>query len=99
VLDESGQKKMTPIEGSEISYSVDAVICTIENGPNPLIAATTPGLQMGEKGNISVDEAGRTSKNRVWAGGDVTTGSTTIILSMAAGRRAARSIHQFLCSY
>ncbi len=98
-LESSGQKKIVPIEGSEISYSVDAVVCTIGNGPNPLIAATTPGLQMGEKGNILVDEAsGRTSKNRVWAGGDVTSGAATIILSMAAGRKAARSMHQFLCA-
>jgi glutamate synthase (NADPH) small chain len=99
-LDPSGQKKNIPIDGSEISYPVDAVICTVGNGPNPLIAATTPGLEMGKKGNILVDEStGRTSKNRVWAGGNVTTGAATIILSMAAGRIAARSMHQFLCSH
>lgn len=87
------------INGAEISYPVDAVICTIGNNPNPLIAATTPGLEMGEKGNISIDEAtGKTSRNRVWAGGDVATGAVSIIASMSAGRKAARSMHQFLCS-
>jgi glutamate synthase (NADPH) small chain len=86
-------------EGLEVAYPVDTVICTIGNEPNPLIAATTPGLEMGEKGNIVVDEAtGRTSKSRVWAGGDVASGSASIILSMSAGRKAARSMHQFLCS-
>jgi glutamate synthase (NADPH) small chain len=98
-MDASGQKRAVAIEGSEISYPVDAVICTIGNGPNPLIAATTPGLQMGEKGNILVDEAtGRTSKKRVWAGGDVASGTSTIIQSMSAGQKAARSMHHFLRS-
>jgi glutamate synthase (NADPH) small chain len=87
------------IDGAEISYPVDAVVCTIGNSPNPLIAATTPGLEMGEKGNILIEEAtGRTSKDRVWAGGEVATGVASIIASMSAGRKAARSMHQFLCS-
>jgi glutamate synthase (NADPH) small chain len=98
-MDASGQKRAVAIEGSGISYPVDAVICTIGNGPNPLIAATTPGLEMGEKGNILVDEAtGRTSKKRVWAGGDVASGTSTIIQSMSAGQKAARSINHFLRS-
>jgi glutamate synthase (NADPH) small chain len=93
------ENKAVPVNGAEISYPVDAVICTIGNSPNPLIAATTPGLEMGEKGNILIDEAtGRTSKDRVWAGGDVATGAASIIASMSAGRKAACSMHQFLCS-
>jgi glutamate synthase (NADPH) small chain len=94
-----GENKAVLIDGAEISYPVDAVICTIGRSPNPLIAATTPGLEMGEKGNILIDEAtGRTSKSRVWAGGEVATGAASIISSMSTGRKAARSIHQFLCS-
>jgi glutamate synthase (NADPH/NADH) small chain len=78
---------------------VDAVVCAIGNSPNPLIAATTPGLEVGKKGNLVVDEAtGRTSKARVWAGGDVATGAATVILAMGAGRKAARSIHEYLSS-
>jgi len=97
--DASGRKKPIPIEGSETLYPVDAVVCAIGNSPNPLIAATTPGLEVGKKGNIAVDEAtGKTSKPRVWAGGDVATGAATVILAMGAGRKAARSIHDYLCS-
>jgi glutamate synthase (NADPH) small chain len=97
--DSQGQKRAIPIEGSGISFPVDCVIFTTGNSPNPLIAATTPGLEMGERGNILVhDSDGRTSKERVWAGGDVTSGASTVIQSMAQGRKAARSIHQFLCS-
>lgn len=97
--DSSGRRKPIPVEGSETIYTVDAVVCAIGNSPNPLIAATTPGLEVGKKGNLVVDEAtGKTSKPRVWAGGDVATGAATVILAMGAGRRAARSIHEYLCT-
>jgi glutamate synthase (NADPH) small chain len=97
--DSSGRRKPIPIENSETLYPVDAVVCAIGNSPNPLIAATTPGLEVGKKGNIAIDDAtGKTSKPRVWAGGDVATGAATVILAMGAGRKAARSIHEYLSS-
>jgi len=97
--DASGRRSPVPIEGSETVMEVDAVVCAIGNSPNPMIPATTPGLQIGKKGNIVADEAtGKTSMDRVWAGGDVVTGAATVILAMGAGRKAARSIHEYLSS-
>ena len=97
--DDSGRRRPVPIEGSEFIMPMDAVVCAIGNSPNPLIADTTSGLEIGKKGNIVADdETGRTSKARVWAGGDVVTGAATVILAMGAGRKAARSIHEFLSS-
>jgi glutamate synthase (NADPH) small chain len=95
----NGEKTFLALECSEAFFPMDAVVCANGNSHNPLMAAITPGLEMGKKGNILVDpETGKTSKARVWAGGDVTSGAATIILAMESGRRAARSIHQFLCS-
>ncbi|MGQ9854496.1 MAG: FAD-dependent oxidoreductase, partial [Candidatus Oleimicrobiaceae bacterium] len=97
--DASGRRRPIPIEGSEYLLPVDAVICAIGDSPNPLIAATTPGPEVGKNGNIVVDEAtGKTSRERIWAGGDVVTGAATVILAMGAGRKAARSIHEYHCS-
>lgn len=97
--DSSGRRKPIPIKGSETVFPVDAVICAIGNSPNPLIPAFTPGLGIGKNGNIIADETtGKTSKERVWAGGDVVTGAATVILAMGAGRKASRSIHAYLCS-
>ncbi len=97
--DDSGRRRPVPIEGSEFIMPMDAVVCAIGNSPNPLIADTTPGLEIGKKGNIVADdETGRTSKAKVWAGGDVVTGAATVILAMGAGRKAARSIHEHLSS-
>lgn len=95
--DASGRRRPLPIEGSETIMPMDAVICAIGNSPNPLVPDTTPGLEVGKYGNIIADEeTGKTSKERVWAGGDVVSGAATVILAMGAGRKAARSIHGYL---
>jgi glutamate synthase (NADPH/NADH) small chain len=95
--DASGRRKPIPIEGDETVFEVDAVVCAIGNSPNPLIGATTPGLTLGKKGNIEADEAtGKTSREKIWAGGDVVTGAATVILAMGAGRKAARAMHEYL---
>ncbi|MFH0990154.1 MAG: NADPH-dependent glutamate synthase [bacterium] len=97
--DASGRRKPIPIEGSETVFDVDAVVCAIGNSPNPLIGATTPGLKIGKKGNVEASETtGQTSRDRIWAGGDVVTGAATVILAMGAGRKAAKSIHEYLTS-
>lgn len=97
--DSSGRRRPVPIVGSEEIVPVDAVVCAIGNSPNPLIASTTPGLEIGKKGNIVADEeTGKTSREKIWAGGDVVTGAATVILAMGAGRKAARSMHEYLCS-
>lgn len=95
--DASGRRSPVAIPGSEFVMPVDAIIYAIGNSPNPLIPSTTPGLAIGRKGNIEAEEAtGKTSKARVWAGGDVVTGAATVILAMGAGRKAARAIHRYL---
>jgi len=97
--DDSGRRRPVPVPGSEFRMPADAVVCAIGNSPNPLIPMTTPGLTIGKKGNVVIDEAtGRTSRERVWAGGDVVTGAATVISAMGAGRKAAESIHIILSS-
>ncbi|HUW81864.1 MAG TPA: NADPH-dependent glutamate synthase [Phycisphaerae bacterium] len=95
--DDSGRRRPVPIEGSEFSMRIDATVCAIGNSPNPLIPITTPGLEVGRRGNIVADdETGRTSRAAVWAGGDVVTGAATVISAMGAARKAARDIHAHL---
>jgi glutamate synthase (NADPH/NADH) small chain len=97
--DASGRRRPVTIPGSEFILPFDCVIHAIGNGPNPLIPATTSGLTIGKHGNIVVDpETCKTSRDRVWAGGDIATGAATVIAAMGAGRKAARSINEFLTS-
>lgn len=95
--DASGRRKPIPIEGSEFRLPMDACVVAIGNSPNPIIPDTTPDLETEKWGNIKADEAtGKTSMERVWAGGDIVTGAATVILAMGAGRVAARSMHKYL---
>jgi glutamate synthase (NADPH/NADH) small chain len=95
--DESGRRRPVAVPDSEFFMPFDSVIHAIGNSPNPLIPSSTPGLTVGKKGNVIVDtETGKTSKERVWAGGDIATGAATVINAMGAGRKAATSIHEYL---
>lgn len=95
--DKSGRRRPIPIEGSEFRLAMDACIIAIGNSPNPIIPDTTPDIETGKWGNIEADEAtGKTSKERVWAGGDIVSGAATVILAMGAGRVAARSMGKYL---
>jgi glutamate synthase (NADPH/NADH) small chain len=95
--DDSGRRRPIPIEGSEYIMPMDACIVAIGNSPNPLIPDTVPDLEVSRRGTIVCDEeTGKTSKARVWAGGDIVTGAATVILAMGAGRKAANSMHAYL---
>ena len=95
--DDSGRRRPVAIEGSEHVMDVDMVVVAIGQGPNPLLTSTTPDLERTKWGNIVADEeTGRTSKEGVFAGGDIVTGAATVILAMGAGKKAARSIDQYL---
>jgi glutamate synthase (NADPH/NADH) small chain len=95
--DESGRRRPVPIEGSEFELECDLAVVAIGAGANPLLTTTTPGLELNRRGYIIADpETGRTTKEGVWAGGDIVTGSATVILAMGAGRKAADSIHEYL---
>jgi len=95
--DSSGRRRPIPIEGSEFELSCDLAIIAIGAGANPLLTRSTPGLNLNKWGYIVADEnTGKTSKKGIWAGGDIVTGSATVILAMGAGRNAANSIHDYL---
>lgn len=95
--DDSGRRRPVPIEGSEHMIDVDMAVVAIGQGPNPLLTATTPDLELSKWGNIVADEeTGKTSKKGVFAGGDIVTGAATVILAMGAGKNAAKAINQYL---
>lgn len=89
-LDASGRPTPKPLEESNFTLDVDVVIEAIGQGPNPLLVSLIPGLELGRKGNVVVDENGRTSIPHVFAGGDVTTGAATVIEAMGAAKTAAQ---------
>ena len=94
--DASGRRRPVPVKGSEYVVETDTVVVSLGTSPNPLIASTTPDLQVSKKGTIVVDENGKSSKARVWAGGDIISGGATVISAMGEARIAATAIHKYL---
>lgn len=95
--DDSGRRRPVVIKDSEYIIDVDMVVISIGNGSNPLIKRTTPDIETSKKGTLVVnEETMKTSKEKVYAGGDIVTGGATVILAMGAGRKAAKAIHEEL---
>ena len=95
-LDASGRPEPREINGSTFTIDADVFIAAIGQGPNPLLIGEFPELKRGKRGNVVIDENGRTSMRKVYAGGDVATGAATVILAMGAAKTAARAIDQML---
>lgn len=94
--DASGRRSPVPIEGSEFLADFQTVIMALGTSPNPLIAHTTKNLEINKKGGIVINEEAVTSRENIFAGGDAVTGSATVILAMGAGKKAAKSIDEYL---
>ena len=94
--DASGRQRPVMIEGSEFEIEADVVIMALGTSPNPLIKETSTGIKFNEKGGIIVNEEEKTSRDYIYAGGDVVTGSATVIEAMGAGKRAAKAIDEAL---
>lgn len=95
--DASGRRRPVPVKGSEYIIEADTVIISIGNSPNPLVPQTCPEISISKWGTIITDEGTMaTSKPGVFAAGDIVSGAATVISAMGQGKKAARSIHQYL---
>ena len=94
--DESGRRRPVEVKGSEEVLDIDTVVVAIGQTPNPLIRQTTEGLETNNHGCIIADENGLTTREKVYAGGDVVTGAATVILAMGAGKKAAEALDKEL---
>lgn len=94
--DASGRRRPVPVAGSEFDIACDEVIVALGTTPNPIIKRSFPALETTPKGTIVADENGKTSVERLYAGGDAMTGAATVILAMGAGKRSAHAIAEEL---
>jgi glutamate synthase (NADPH/NADH) small chain len=95
--DESGRRRPVPMEGSKFRLDCDLAVIAVGAGANPLLTKSTEGLELNKWGYVITEPGtGKTTKKGVWAGGDIVTGSATVILAMGAGREASNSIHSYL---
>ncbi|MCL2476503.1 NAD(P)-dependent oxidoreductase [Candidatus Bathycorpusculum sp.] len=95
-LDETGHKQARAIPGTEKLYSADSVIIAISQGPRTVVASSTTGINLGQNGLVVVDGLGHTSREGVFAGGDVVTGARTVVEAVVASRKIAETIDEYI---
>jgi glutamate synthase (NADPH/NADH) small chain len=95
--DESGRRRPIPIENSNFIIKVDMVIDALGTMANPLVARSATGVRTNKWGYFEVDEKTcATSREGIFAGGDIIRGSATVISAIGDGKKAARAIDEYL---
>ncbi|MCX6160902.1 MAG: NADPH-dependent glutamate synthase [Ignavibacteriae bacterium] len=95
--DSSGRRRPVPIENSNFIINCDIAVVAIGNSSNPIIFQSAQDIKRNKWGYIEVNpETNETSKEFVYSGGDIVTGSATVIQAMGAGRIAANAMHNKL---
>ena len=94
--DASGRRSPVPIPGAIETLDIDLAIVSVGVSPNPIVPHSVPGLELGRKSTIAVNEEMESSVPMLFAGGDIVRGGATVILAMGDGRRAAAAMHQKL---
>ena len=95
--DASGRRRPVEKENSEFVLDVDSVIMALGTKPNPIVFSGKNEITVNKYGCIEINEEnGQTSDEKIFAGGDITSGAATVILAMEAGKKAAKGIHEYL---
>ena len=98
VADEHGNETVVPVPGTESLFSVDSTIIAIGQGPRAVIVSSTTGIDVSQNGLVVVDEFGRTTRQGVFASGDVVTGAKTVVEAVRVSRRVADAMDSYVAS-
>mgnify|MGYP004531299179 FL=1 len=94
ILDEEGE--VTGEEEDLVQVEADSTIISISQGPRKKLIRTTLGLEGSEKGLLIVDEDYMTTKEGVFAAGDVITGSKTVVHAVDGAKKAAEAMMHYM---
>ena len=97
LTDESGQTQVRPLSGTEKLEPSDSVIIAVSQGPRSVIVSSTTGIEVNKSsGLVTVDRFGRTTREGVFAGGDVVTGAKSVVEAVQVSRRVAGAIDNYV---
>ena len=99
--DASGRRSPVPMTNADgtpatVTMDIDLAVVAVGVSPNPIVPKSVPGLELGRKNTIAVNEQMQSSIPTLFAGGDIVRGGATVILAMGDGRRAAAAMHEML---
>ncbi len=90
--------KLVAVEGSEKKYPCDSVIVSVSQGAMNRLTSTTTGLETDKRGLLIADENGHTTRPGVFTSGDVVSGAKTVVEAVAASKKTAEAMHEYLQS-
>lgn len=95
-IKDGAEEKLVNIEGSEELFECDSIIIAISQGPKANIVSNTKGIEVNKFGLVITDECGRTTKEGVFASGDVVTGARTVVEAVKYSKKVAEAIHGYI---
>jgi glutamate synthase (NADPH) small chain len=93
---EEGQLLFERIEGSEDMFECDSIIVSVGQGPRDILVNTTEGLNVTKRGLLETDQQGRTTREGVFASGDVVTGAKTVVEAVRVSKIVADEIDEYV---
>jgi glutamate synthase (NADPH/NADH) small chain len=96
ITDDSGYTKVVPIKDSEGIFTCNSVIIAVSQGPRANIVSNTNGINTGTTGLVMTDDYGRTSREGVFASGDVVTGAKTVVEAVNLSKKVAMAIDEYI---
>jgi glutamate synthase (NADPH/NADH) small chain len=98
--DASGRRNPEPIAGSEFIMEADAVVIAFGFLPSPPQWMIDAGVKLDSRGRVvaidSSDFALQTSKQNIFAGGDMVLGSDLVVTAVDQGQKAAMGILDYI---
>lgn len=94
-VSEDGKVSTITIEGTEGMFECDSVIIAVSQSPRKNIVANTTGLDTNKWGLLLTDDKGQTTRNGVFASGDVVTGANTVVHAVSYAKIVAESIEEY----
>ncbi|MBM7855088.1 glutamate synthase (NADPH/NADH) small chain [Desulfohalotomaculum tongense] len=98
ITDDTGTEKLITVENSGGIFQADSVIIAISQGPRDNIVSNTKGIEINKWGLVITDEFGRTTRDGVFASGDVVTGAKTVVEAVKVSKKVAQAIDEYVSS-
>lgn len=95
-LECDGKGNLSPIEGTEKLYEADSTIIAISQGPRDRIVSTTSGLDVNEKGLLVTNTFGETTRDGIFASGDVVRGARTVVEAVNYSKQVADTMDEYM---
>lgn len=90
------ENQMSVIPDSREFYPSDSVIISISQGPSSLLRKD--GIDVDQRGLVKADDQGITSREGIFASGDVVKGAKTVVEAVAASKKVAEAMDEYMQS-